>query len=246
MIHNILELLEQNALVLILTSIMSYLMGSISFAVIVTMYYKKKDIREYGSGNAGMTNVMRSVGKVEGLITLVGDFLKAVIALKLTELITTSFGIEIYSQRAGQNISPVPESLYIAGFFCLLGHMFPIFFKFKGGKGVLVTAGMIAVIDWRVFIAILIIFVIVFLFSKTISLASIISAVFYPIATYLITFFVYYKGQTYKDYQVEQVTIVTVTAALIAIIIIFTHRQNIVRIFSATEPKFKIKGEKPF
>ena len=246
MIRNILDLITDNALMLVMIALVSYLIGSISVAFIVTMYYEKKDIRKFGSGNAGTTNVLRNVGKVAGIITLVGDFSKAVLALVLARATVKNFGVEVYSSAAGQYLSPVAEALYIAGFFCLLGHLFPVYFNFKGGKGVLVAAGMILMVDWRVFIALFFVFAISLIISKRVSVASVVSCLLYPLITYLITFFMYYQEKVISGYQIEQVTIATVMAALIGGIVIFMHRQNIVRIFKGTEPKFKIKGEKLF
>lgn len=117
--------------------VVPYFLGSINFGIIISKLFHGEDIREYGSGNAGMTNMLRTYGKRDAAITLIGDALKAVVAVILGRIL---FGI---------------SGGYVAGLTCILGHAFPCYYKFKGGKGVVVTAATIAVIDWRIFLVLL-------------------------------------------------------------------------------------------
>lgn len=146
-------------LYVILTALISYLLGSISFAVIVSRALAHKDVRDYGSGNAGLTNVVRNFGKLPGLLTLVGDFSKGVVAVML--------GRVIFDRLAG--LEP-QYGACVAGLFVIIGHIFPVFFGFRGGKGVLTTAGIALVIDPRVFLIAVSIFIIVFLITRIVSI----------------------------------------------------------------------------
>ena len=110
--------------------VVPYFLGSINFGIIISKLFHGEDIREYGSGNAGMTNMLRTYGKRDAAITLIGDALKAVVAVILGRIL---FGI---------------SGGYVAGLTCILGHAFPCYYKFKGGKGVVVTAATIGVIVW--------------------------------------------------------------------------------------------------
>ena len=121
--------------------VVPYFLGSINFGIIISKLFHGEDLREYGSGNAGMTNMLRTYGKRDAAITLIGDALKAVVAVILGRIL---FGI---------------SGGYVAGLTCILGHAFPCYYKFKGGKGVVVTAATIAVIDWRIFLVLLGIFI---------------------------------------------------------------------------------------
>ena len=171
------------ALSCIIPAILAYLLGSINTAIIVTKIVTKGgNIKEMGSGNAGFTNVLRCVGKVPAIITIVCDFLKAVVAVILSNVFMW-VGVAVFTSifhsndaqvflATNQNLLVEGTSIcnYVAGFCCILGHMFPIYFHFKGGKGVVAVIGMIFVLDWRTFLIILGIFLIIFLCSKIISL----------------------------------------------------------------------------
>jgi glycerol-3-phosphate acyltransferase PlsY len=195
-------------LYVILTALISYLLGSISFAVIVSRALAHKDVRDYGSGNAGLTNVVRNFGKLPGLLTLVGDFSKGVVAVML--------GRVIFDR--------------LAGLFVIIGHIFPVFFGFRGGKGVLTTAGIALVIDPRVFVIAVSIFIIVFLITRIVSISSITAAFSYPIATYVV------NALSGRPDVVD-----TVLTACIGVILIYMHRANIKRLINGTEPKFERK-----
>ncbi|MBC8570939.1 glycerol-3-phosphate 1-O-acyltransferase PlsY [Zongyangia hominis] len=199
----------------------AYLLGSISFAVIVSKLYSKKDVRDYGSGNAGMTNVLRNFGKLPAALTLLGDFTKGVVAVLLGRYLFSLFGVTAF------------DGAYVAGLFALLGHMYPLYFGFKGGKGVLTSAGIILVINPITLAVLLVEFLIAFGISKMVSLGSIVDAVSYPIVTYIVL-----------KVSGEPALINTLFAALIGIIVLYLHRENIKRIFAGTEYKFGQKKEK--
>lgn len=231
------QLLLQNSwLALLLTAIAAYLLGSISFAIIVTRLFSKKDIRDFGSGNAGATNVLRSQGKLPALITAVGDIGKSVAAVFLGGYLMTAVQFE-YLWINISSVSPAHDTevlrlfgYYVAGLFSILGHMFPVFFGFRGGKGVATTFGMMLFLDWRVALVLLVVFLIVILTTRMVSLGSVLAAVSFPISTWIF--------RTYLDHQSPPlVWFCTVVTALIAAIVIFRHRANIKRIIQGTESK---------
>lgn len=193
----------------------AYLLGSISFAVIVSKLYSKKDVRDYGSGNAGMTNVLRNFGKVPAALTLIGDFGKGIVAVLLGRYIFDLLGVTAF------------DGAYVAGLFALIGHMYPLYFGFKGGKGVLTSAGIILVINPITLLVLVIEFLITFLISKMVSLGSIVDAITYPIVTYIVL-----------RVTGEPALINTLFALFIGLIVLYLHRENIKRILAGTEYKF--------
>lgn len=220
----------------IIVAVEAYLLGSLSFSIIVSKGLFKKDIRTFGSGNAGMTNVLRTFGKKAAALTIAGDVLKGTFAVLIARLIFanepvilmdryafTMFGREIfYSNQLTMEIA-----LYIAVLGAVLGHMFPIFFGFKGGKGVSVVAGsMIAVTPVTLLIALSIFFAIVFT-TKIVSLGSIIAPSTYIVWTLC------------QVYITQTVSVPNLIAAIVLpSIIIWTHRTNIKRLLNGTEYKF--------
>lgn len=187
--------------------VVPYFLGSINFGIIISKLFHGEDIREYGSGNAGMTNMLRTYGKRDAAITLIGDALKAVVAVILGRIL---FGI---------------SGGYVAGLTCILGHAFPCYYKFKGGKGVVVTAATIAVIDWRIFLVLLGIFILVAAFSKYISLGSVCGMLVFPLLVQ-----VWDRG----------LSINVLLSCLISALVIFLHRGNIKRIYNGTESKLSL------
>ena len=187
--------------------VVPYFLGSINFGIIISKLFHGEDIREYGSGNAGMTNMLRTYGKRDAAITLIGAALKAVVAVILGRIL---FGI---------------SGGYVAGLTCILGHAFPCYYKFKGGKGVVVTAATIAVIDWRIFLVLLGIFILVVAFSKYISLGSVCGMLVFPLLVQ-----VWDRG----------LSINVLLSCLISALVIFLHRGNIKRIYNGTESKLSL------
>ena len=136
---------------------------------------------------------------------------------------------------------------FIAGFACLLGHVFPIYFGFRGGKGVVTSAAMMALIDWRVFLIVLLVFVITFAAKKIVSLGSVLGAAVYPVATFLVTFFFDYRMQflsMVSDATLSYVIASTVFAMLIGLTVIILHRANIKRLLAGEEKRISFSGPK--
>lgn len=223
------ELLETFALPVSAIMLASYLLGSISFSIIFTKMFSKEDIRTMGSGNAGTTNVLRSVGKRAAILTFVFDVLKCVIAVVLTR-----FTLEYLCNGTNTPAYIVNYGIYLSGFCCALGHIYPVFFKFKGGKGVVTVATMAALADWRVFLANIGVFLLIFAIWKMVSLASVISACIYPVSTFLITFFADYQTGVVS---LKYVCIVTTMTAVIGGVVVLKHRSNLVRIKNGTEKR---------
>ena len=184
------------------------------------------DVRNHGSGNAGMTNVLRTYGKLPAVFTTIGDVGKSVAAVNLGRFI---FGALLSGTGAAwQNpLDPVCGA-YLAAIFCMIGHSRPLFFGFKGGKGVLVGAVMLAFFDWRVFVIAFALFILSVVLTKWISLGSILGAVSFPITTWLF----------YRD------PVLTAMAFGMAAAVVFMHRSNIGRILHGTENKFSFKSKK--
>ena len=161
---------------ILIAAVIAYLIGSINTSIITTRIVAHKDIRTMGSGNAGFTNVLRSVGKGPAIFTITFDFIKGVLS-------AVAGSILVYSFVTASNPQLLAEyaryGAYIGGLFCILGHMFPVYFGFKGGKGVVTSAALMAVVDIRVFALVLLTFLIVFLIKKIISLASLVCAVLF-------------------------------------------------------------------
>ncbi|MEG1887220.1 MAG: glycerol-3-phosphate 1-O-acyltransferase PlsY [Oscillospiraceae bacterium] len=213
------------AFFVVLAAVISYLLGSINFAVILSKLFIKKDVRELGSGNAGMTNVVRNAGPIPGILTLVFDILKGVASCAIGRYLIFGF---IYSKTGNEWLLPVYGALF-CGIFCQLGHIFPIYFKFKGGKGVATTVGIMAICNWKVLIVALSIFILIFLTSKIVSLGSIPAAASLPVSMIL-----FYESSGSRLIQ-------CVLAAVLAIIIIAKHKDNIVRIIRGEEKPISTK-----
>lgn len=222
----------------LLTAVIAYLLGSINPAVIITKIWTKGklDIRTVGSGNAGFTNVLRAVGKVPAIITLVCDALKCVAAVLIGGLIFTYVANDVSGVWPDNPVEIINIGKYLAGLFCILGHSFPLYFHFKGGKGVVSAAALMLTEDWRVFLMILGTFLIIFIISRIISLASITCAVLYGPYTFLMTFFFDYNGMNlwYIIYS-------TAAALLIGIFVTIKHKENIKRLIRGEEKKIKAK-----
>ena len=189
---------------LLIIGIASYLMGSIPFGLILTKLFLKKDIREIGSGNIGATNVLRTGNKIIGYTTLILDILKAV-----TPVIYVKFNF--------------PEFLYIASLCSFLGHVFPIWLKFKGGKGVATYLGILFAINIYFGLIFITTWLITFALSKFSSLSSLTASFSIPIYLLILT-------------QFDQVFFFTIMFVLI----FYTHRENIKRLKNKEETKTKI------
>ncbi len=207
----------------LISAVIAYLLGSISFAIPVTKLFTGKDIRTMGSGNAGFTNVLRCVSVPAAVITFIGDFAKGICSVFIGEMV---FNLMCSNVPDIQNVAMVGAG--VAGLFALLGHLFPLYFGFKGGKGVLISAGIICALDWRSFLSLVVIFLIALAITKTVSKCSLTVAFFYPIVTLLYNRFVY-KSTAWLA--------MTVIAVCFSVVVIYMHRANIRRILDGTEPK---------
>lgn len=222
----------------IIAVLASYLISSVNTSIIVTRIVLRKDIRSMGSGNAGFTNVLRCVGKVPAAITFVGDFLKGVVSVLIAYFLM--FGVQ------GENADIYRNYImYLAGLFAVVGHTFPIYYKFKGGKGVVTTSAVMLMTDWRSLACALLLFVIFFMISGIISVCALVNATAYPISTFVFKF-LDYKGITsgispLPSPSLSFVIVSAVIALLIGLLIIFRHKENIQRLLNGTEKKIKAK-----
>lgn len=196
---------------LFLGLILSYLVGSIPIGILISKRYSSIDIRKAGSGNIGATNVARVVGKKAGFITLIGDMAKGALPV-LTFLIFV--GADTWQKQT---------IVALAGFCAFLGHLFPVFLKFKGGKGVATATGIFLILSpTAVLVATLIFFIVVWLW-RYVSLASLSASISMPILIGLFT-----------DKKVY-----VFLAIAISLLIFYKHKDNIKRLLSGTENKFK-------
>lgn len=205
---------------IVATIVIPYLLGSVNSAIIVSKIFFHEDVREKGSGNAGTTNVMRSYGKKAALLTLLGDILKTVLAIFVGGLF-----MGLYYGPYGFSIG---YGGYIAGFFCIVGHIFPVFYKFRGGKGVLCLATAAAMLSPFVLLLLLLFFIIIVAFTRYVSLGSVIGSLFYPL---LLNRFAIFFGASLDGIH----TLIAMAAALL---IVFCHRKNLRRIMNGEENKF--------
>lgn len=216
-------------LAVIISIALGYLLGSCNFSIIIVKIMTGKDIRELGSKNAGLTNTYRCAGKTCALLTLAGDLLKGVLAVALSMMFATML-------KAG--LKPDNDTLYIgyiAGISAIMGHIFPLYYGFRGGKGVLVAAASFLMIDPKVFIAIFSIFVVILAISKYVSLASIFASIYCPIAVFCMSFIV--ENQT-----IGASILYTLLSAVMAVTVVWKHKTNIDRLIAGNENKFSFKS----
>ena len=209
----------------ILVAAEAYLLGSIVFGILISKHFCHDDVRTHGSGSAGMTNMLRNYGKAAGAATAVGDVAKGAVAVILGRLIFAWM-------LPGTGIEPVCGA-YLAGIFAVIGHTLPVYFGFKGGKGVLVGAGAILATSPVVVLALLIIFLIEFAITRIVSLGSIIVAGLYPILA-----IVYWAWQ---GANLPSLVFIGVCAAIMGGMVIYMHRSNIQRLKDGTEYRFAKK-----
>ena len=204
-----------------IVAIIAYLIGSINFSVILSKKMAGFDVREKGSGNAGTTNMLRSVGKKAAAITLVCDILKGVIAILIAMLMN-----KIFPNSNGALL------VQIAGVAVILGHTFPIFFKFKGGKGVATSLGVLIMSNWQIGLICLVFALILIILTQMVSVGSIAAAILYPVLTIFIP----------QNYIIPGNYIIY--SIVLAVIIVFNHRENVKRLLSGTENRISLKGTK--
>lgn len=219
-------------LAILISAVLSYLLGSFNSSILVVRLLKHQDIREFGSHNAGLTNTLRCFGKGCAALTLVGDLAKGIVAVLLSKDICELLGTGLTAQNDVHFIG------YIAGIFAILGHVFPIYYHFKGGKGVLVGVSVFLGIDWKVFLCLIVIFAVVLAISKYVSLGSIIAAACCPVVTFLFQF--WQRGNLPMWY----LWLNTGLAALMGAWVIYMHRTNIQRLKAGNENKFSFHSKK--
>lgn len=219
-------------LAILISAVLSYLLGSFNSSILVVRLLKHQDIREFGSHNAGLTNTLRCFGKGCAALTLVGDLAKGIVAVLLSKGICELLGTGLTAQNDVHFIG------YIAGIFAILGHVFPIYYHFKGGKGVLVGVSVFLGIDWKVFLCLIVIFAVVLAISKYVSLGSIIAAACCPVVTFLFQF--WQRGNLPMWY----LWLNTGLAALMGAWVIYMHRTNIQRLKAGNENKFSFHSKK--
>ncbi len=211
-----------------LTVVCAYLLGSINFAVIFTKAFTHTDVRDYGSGNAGTTNVMRVSGVKAGALTFVADALKGVAACLLGFFAFRA----IFAEQEILNV----YGKFLCGFACMVGHCWPIFFQFRGGKAAATSVGIFAVCCPPAIILGLVGFAISFSINKMVSFGSLVATLVVVIVT-IISAFCGFLGDV-NPYIVSAIMLVC------GFIVFYRHKENIVRIINHTEKKFTVKQEK--
>ena len=204
----------------IIVAIVAYLLGSISFSVIISKKMAGFDVREKGSGNAGATNMLRSVGKKAAALTLLGDALKGVVAILFAVIVGA---IAKNSDKA--------LLVQIAGILVVVGHTFPIFFGFKGGKGVATSLGVLLMTNWKIGLICLVFALVLMALTRMVSMGSVGAAILFPILVlFNNTNFIVSEGSGYFVYSI-----------ILAVLVAFNHRSNIQRILNGTENKLSFK-----
>ena len=207
----------------IIIAVLAYAIGSINFSVLISRKMAGFDVREKGSGNAGTTNMLRAIGIKAAVITLICDILKGVIAVLL------AFWIGSMTQTVDKALL-----IQIAGILAVVGHTFPIFFEFRGGKGIATALGVLLVTNWRICLICLIFAIVLIAITRMVSVGSMSAAVLFPVLTLFIgdNFIVAQGGFKYFIYSL-----------ILAGFVIFNHRENIKRIMNGTENKISFKKQ---
>ena len=211
-------------MIYVIMAIIAYLIGSVNFSVIFSKKFAGFDVREKGSGNAGSTNMLRSVGKKAAALTLICDVLKGVVAIVIAIILGNII------QDSNKELL-----LQIAGIAVVLGHTFPIFFQFKGGKGVATSLGILLMSNWQIGLICLVFALVLMALTRMVSLGSCAAAVLFPVLTLFINdhYTVLTEGKPGSTYLVYSI--------IMAVIVLFNHRSNIKRILNGTENKLSFK-----
>ena len=187
-------------------------------AILISKYHKSSDIREHGSGNAGMTNMLRIFGRRAATWTFVGDFLKGAIVV-------------FVAREIGKELNMNLDLAYIASLFVMLGHIYPLYFKFRGGKGIATALGAMFVLNWIAFVTIAVGIAPMVFIIKIVSAVCLCGTSLYPVLNFVILFL---QGKSFFG----EVIPYTVMSLLMALLIFYAHRENIKRLRSGTEPSF--------
>ena len=208
----------------IIMFIVAYLIGSVNFSVLISKKMAGFDVREKGSGNAGATNVLRTVGKKAAILTLCCDILKGVATVVIACVV-------------GKIVKEINPAILVelAALGVVIGHTFPVFFGFKGGKGVATSLGIILIINWQIGLACLIFALVLMAITRMVSLGSISAAVLFAVLTLLL-----HENYITGEYDWTYI----IFGILLASFVIFNHRTNLKRIISGTENKLSFKKKK--
>ena len=204
----------------IIVAIIAYLIGSVNFSILISKKMAGFDVREKGSGNAGTTNVLRSVGKKAAILTLICDVLKGVLAVLVAYI-------------AGNIVKEGVDRallIQIAGLLVVVGHTFPIFFGFKGGKGIATALGVLLITNWNIGLICLVFALVLMALTKMVSLGSISAAILFPVLILLMPHTAYLVDGNYVIYSI-----------LMAVLVVFNHRANVKRLLNGTENKLDFK-----
>ena len=208
----------------VIMAIIAYLIGSVNFSILISKKKAGYDIRQKGSGNAGTTNMLRNLGKKYAAITLICDILKGLVAIVIAIIIG-----KIMKDSNGALL------VQIAGIAVVIGHTFPIFFGFKGGKGVATSLGILLLTNWQIGLICLVFGIVLIALTRMVSMASLAAAILFPVLTLFIGGEYYIVpgtglGNGYFIYSV-----------ILALIVAFNHRENIKRILNGTENRISFK-----
>ena len=195
---------------ILVSAVIAYVLGSISVSIFLSKSFFRRDVREGGSGNAGATNMARSFGKLAGALTLVGDVLKTVLAIVIGRALAGDWGI------------------VVAGICCQLGHCFPAYHHFKGGKGVAVGLAITFAVGWQVTVCVLVVFILTAVLTKKVSLASLLASISAIPAAYFVA----------SDKRYFWMILIA------AAVVIFRHSENISRLIKGEEKDFHFADNK--
>lgn len=200
---------------LILSALIGYLLGSVNSSLVIGKLFYKKDVRKFGSGNAGATNTLRILGKSAALSVVTGDILKGILACLI--------GLYL----VGETSPGVYVGEYIAGLFAVIGHNWPVYFGFKGGKGVLTSLSVALMFSPLAALVCLVAFIVILALTRFVSLGSVVCAVIFAPAAYL------FGGSIYT----------VLAGAILALFIVFRHLPNIKRLISGNETKISFRSK---
>ena len=212
----------ESVLIAVVSAVQAYLLGSIDTGILVSKFLYHDDVRKYGSGAAGMTNMLRTFGKKAAALTAFGDVLKGVLAVCI--------GRWLFTQMPESTTLSPYLAVYLAAIFAIIGHLKPLYFGFKGGKGVLVAAGAILAVQPVLLPVLAVIFLVCLVPTGMVSLGSITMAAAYPVLTLVYSLM---RGLPTRD-----VVVCTVGAAIMGGMVIWMHRSNIQRIRDGKEYRF--------
>ncbi|MBR3953626.1 MAG: glycerol-3-phosphate 1-O-acyltransferase PlsY [Oscillospiraceae bacterium] len=202
----------------IIVAVISYLIGSCNMAIIISKFHKSKDIRDFGSGNAGMTNMLRTFGRRAATWTFIGDFLKGALVVFI-------------ARGIGKEAGVIFDLAYFAALFVIIGHIYPIYFKFKGGKGIATALGAMFVLNWIAFMTIAVGIIPMVFIIKIVSAVCLCGTCLYPVLSFVVLTL---QGKNFF-FEVVPYTLISL---VMAGIIFYAHRENIARLRNGTEPSF--------